>query len=250
MSTNAILLRAHDYGETSRVLRFCTERHGLLSVMAKGVRGRTGKGVAALATFASGELTAYVRPHRDLHTMKDFVCRRTRDRIAHDVLRFAGASTVAEIVLAHAEHEWPAGLHAALEAALDRLEDAEPAAVPAAVLAGLWAVVGALGFTPQVEACVRCGRALGPDEMGRFDLAAGGIRCTGCGEEGAGPRMGPIARGQLVELLEGRAPADLTHARRHAALVADFVAHHVVPRPLKSLPFLSGLLPDPTPALP
>jgi recombinational DNA repair protein (RecF pathway) len=44
VGTPAILLRAHAYGETSRILRFLTESHGLLSVMARGVRGKTGKG--------------------------------------------------------------------------------------------------------------------------------------------------------------------------------------------------------------
>jgi hypothetical protein len=30
--------------------------------------------------------------------------------------------------------------------------------------------------------------------------------------------------------------------------VADFLAHHVVAKPLKSIPFLTGLLPADTPA--
>jgi hypothetical protein len=62
--------------------------------------------------------------------------------------------------------------------------------------------------------------------------------------------MGPIARGQLAAMLEGETPSPLTHARQHFSLIADFLTHHVVPKPLKSMPFLTGLLPVEAPAQP
>ncbi|NNK62687.1 MAG: DNA repair protein RecO, partial [Gemmatimonadetes bacterium] len=37
-TTDAVLLRAHAYGETSRVLRFLTRDRGIVGVMARGVR--------------------------------------------------------------------------------------------------------------------------------------------------------------------------------------------------------------------
>ena len=95
--TPAILLRGYDYGDTSRILRFYTREHGLLSVVAKGVRGRSGKGAATLSSFATGELTAYVKPQRDLHTMKDFQCTRLREGLGREMLRFGGASAAAEL---------------------------------------------------------------------------------------------------------------------------------------------------------
>lgn len=242
--THAVLLRSHDYGDTSRILRFLTEDHGLLSAVAKGVRGRTGKGTSALATFASGDLTVYVKAHRDLHTMKDFECRKLRSGLASDVLRFAGASAAAELVLAHAEPEPHPGLFTALVSAFDELEAVPERERVGAVLSGLWSITEAFGFAPQVDGCVRCGEVLGEADFGRFDLAAGGIRCPSCSEGAAGPRMGPGARAQLGRLLQGARPEDLSHARQHLALLADFLAYHVVSRPLKSLRFLEGFLPS------
>jgi len=244
VSTSAVLLRAYDYGDSSRILRFYTEAHGLVSVVAKGVRGRLGKGAAGLSSFATGELTAYLKSHRDLHTMKDFSCRRMRDGLGRGMLRFAGASAVAELVLAHTEQESHEQLFQALEAALDRLESVDEALLPSAVLAGLWTVTEALGFAPQLEACVRCGASLGEEDVGRFDLAAGGVRCPDCAQGAAGPRIGPVARSQLVELVGGELPAALTHARQHLSLVSDFVTYHVVSKPLKSFRFLGSLLPQ------
>lgn len=246
VSTPAVLLRAHDYGDSSRILRFYTRDHGLLSVMARGVRTRSGKGTTAVASFASGELTAYVKLNRDLHTMKEFSCTRLRAGLGGEVLRFAGAAAAAELVLAHTEQEPHAGLFRALEGALDGLEVISSDDVPAAVLAGLWSITEAFGFAPQLDSCVQCDSPFGEEEVGRFDLAAGGVRCEECSEEAAGPRVGPIARAQLASLLRGEIPPRLTHARQHLGLVSDFVAYHVVSKPLKSLRFLGEVLPPDT----
>lgn len=244
VGTRAILLRAHDYGETSRILRFYTEGHGLLSVMARGIRGKSGKGGTTLATFATGDLTAYVRPQRDLHTMKDFACTRLRSGLGASVLRFAGASAVAELVVSHADQEPHPQVFDALEAVLDTLEKAPEAAVATAALSGTWRVVEAFGFAPELAVCVRCGEVLDDDEVGRFDFAAGGILCASCAEGFSGPRVGPGARGQIRQLLGGEVDPPVTYARRHLALLSDFVAFHVAQRPLKSLRFLGDLLPQ------
>jgi DNA repair protein RecO (recombination protein O) len=243
VKTRAVLLRSHDYGDSSRILRFYTQDHGLVSVVAKGVRGKSGKGTTTLASFASGELTAYVKAHRDLHTMKDFHCDRLREGLAADVLRFAGASAAAELVLVHAEAERQPGVFHAIMAGLDALTETDKVDLPGTVLAVLWTITESFGFAPQLDVCVRCDHLLGADEVGRFDFSAGGVRCAECGEDAAGPRIGPIARSQLESLLSGTVPPALTHTRQHLGLVSDFIAYHVVSKPLKSLRFLGSVMP-------
>lgn len=243
VSTPAVLLRAHAFGETSRILRFYTRDHGLVAVMAKGVRTRSGKGTTTLDTFASGELTAYIKAQRDLHTMKDFACTRARPGLGTSVLRFAGASAVAELVVAHTDQEPHPEVFDALESSLDALELVDEARVAAACVSGAWRVVAAFGFAPELEACIHCGNPLGADEMGRFDLGAGGALCAPCSEGSQGPRVGPVAREQLRALARGALDVPLTHPRRHLTLLSDFIAFHVAPRPLKSLAFLGELLP-------
>ncbi|MDH3207659.1 MAG: DNA repair protein RecO [Gemmatimonadota bacterium] len=241
--TGAVLLRAHDYGDSSRILRFYTEGHGLLSVVARGVRGRSGKGTATMATFATGQLTVFVKAHRDLHTMKDFECTSLRHGLGSDVLRFTGASAAAELVLSHAEQETHPGLFEALVKALDDIEVAPMSDRAGTILAGLWTLTEAFGFAPQIDGCIRCGEVLEDTDVGRFDLAAGGVRCQACSEAAAGPRVGPGARRQLRALLRGELPPDLSHTRQHLALLEDFLAYHVISKPLKSLRFLGDLFP-------
>lgn len=196
-----------------------------------------------MSNFASGELTAYIKAHRDLHTMKDFECTRLREGIAGEVLRFAGAAAASELVLAHTEGERQPAVFDAVERALDALATAESAALPGTVLATLWTITEAFGFAPQLDSCVRCHEPLRPEEVGRFDFAAGGVRCPECAVDAAGPRIGPIARSQLEALLAGEIPPGLSHTRQHLGLVSDFIAYHVVSRPLKSLRFLGSVMP-------
>lgn len=243
VTTRAVLLRAHDYGESSRILRFYTRDHGLVSVVARGVRGRSGKGTATLSSYASGDLTVYMKSHRDLHTMKDFTCSETREILGAHMLRFGAAAAAAELVLSHAEADPQPGVFDTLENGLDTLGGAGADDLPGVSLAVLWAIVESFGFAPQLDSCVRCDEVLGADEMGRFDFAAGGIRCADCSEDAAGPRLGPIARSQVDALVAGTVPPGLSHTRRHLGLVSDFIAYHVVNRPLKSLAFLGSLLP-------
>jgi len=243
VSTPAVLLRAYAYGDTSRILRFYTREHGLLSVVARGVRTRSGQGTTTLDTFASGELIAYVRPQRDLHTMKEFICTRLRSDLGGDVLRFAGASAVGELVVGHTEQQPHPEVFEALEGSLDALQTAPVQCVTAACLSGAWRVVVAFGFAPELEACTRCARAFDAAEVARFDLAAGGLLCTGCAEGSSGPRVGPGAREQLRALVRGDVSRPVSHARRHLALLSDFIVFHVAQKPLKSLRFLGDLLP-------
>ena len=146
--------------------------------MARGVRGKTGKGGLTLATFASGELTAYVRPHRDLHTMKDFDCTRLRSRLGTDVLRFAGASAIGELVVVHAEQEPRPEIFHALELGLDRLEDVPEELVPAACLSGLWQIVAAFGFAPALPSRPRASVGSTSPRAARCAPPAPGMRAA------------------------------------------------------------------------
>lgn len=237
------MLRAQDFGNSSRILRLYTRDYGLLSVMARGVRGRIGRGTTTVASFATGELIAYVKPHRDLHTMKEFQCVSPRERLGRNVLRFAGACAIAELVLSHTRQAPQAGIYEALEDTLDGLERVPANALAATALSGLWIITEAFGFAPQVDSCVLCYAPVGVDEVGRFDFSAGGVRCACCSEDATGPRVGPIVRNQLKGMLVGDVPGELTYARRHLGLVSDFIAYHVVSRPLRSLSFLGRVLP-------
>ncbi len=244
VSTPAILLRSFPYSETSTVLKFYTLELGVTGVMARGARKGQSKGKTALGTFSEGVLTLFVKPSRDLQTLKDFATTNARRALATDVTRFAAASVLGEVVLRHAGAEKSPPLYGYLAAALDRIAAGEGADPIAEFLSEGWGLVDALGYRPELLGCASCGRVLEADEMGRFDFAAGGIRCTDCAQGGEGPRIGGGGREQLATLLDGQVPTALTRPRAHVKLFSDFVTYHVSDgRPLPSLGFLADLLP-------
>ena len=200
VSTPAVLLRSFNYSETSRVLRLYTKDLGLVSVMAKGIRRSGARGQGALDTFSRGELTAYIRPTRDLQTFKEFAVEEAGGSLGRDVLRFAGASVLAEIVLLHAGPDPSPQVFERLTSALRRI-DAEPrAGVIGVVLAEGWVLVTTLGYEPQIDGCVDCGRTLGATEVLRFDFSGGGMRCSNCASDHLGPRVTFFDKMQTIHI--------------------------------------------------
>ena len=227
VSTPAVLLRSFNYSETSRVLKLYTKDLGLVSVMAKGIRRGGARGQGGLDTFSRGELTAYVRSTRDLQTFKEFAVEEAGGSLGRDVLRFAGASLLAEIVLLHAGSDPSPEVFERFTNALRRIDTEPLAGIIGAVLAEGWMLVTTLGYEPQIDLCVSCGRAPDASEVLRFDFSAGGVRCSDCASDHSGPRVGPGARQQLTALLKGTVPEELRKPRAHLRLLHDFVTYHI-----------------------
>ncbi len=241
-TTPAILLRAHPFSESSKVLRFYTRVLGLVGVMARGVRRGASKARGALGTFSEGVAVIAVRDTRELQSLREFTPKKARIGLAADLQRLAGASLAAELVLWHADQEPHPGLYDLLSRGLDRLEAATPNALAAEALALGWSIVQVFGFGPELSACTGCGRTLESDEMARFDLDAGGVRCPSCHAPEGSRRIGPGARAQVARFLQGdasavpladarptdNAPAEAPAAPAHLSLLDDFVTFHLL----------------------
>lgn len=241
--TDALLLRSHPYSETSLILRFLTPDLGVMGVMARGVRRGGSKGRSGPGTFDRGRLEVQYRPNRDLQTLRDFHVTEPGRPLGRDVLRFTGASLLAELVLAQPSHDASPELFRAVADALERLRVAEDQAVGGEVLAAGWRIVRLLGYAPRIGTCVRCGRSVPAQGVGRFDHGAGGVRCPACVSEGGGIRIGPRARRDLEALLRDSPPVPLRGPRGHLGILAAFATHHLdLRRPLRTTGVLRDLL--------
>ena len=246
VTTDAILLRAHPFSESSRVLRFYTRDLGLVGVMARGIRRGASRGHGGVDTFGEGTAVIFMRDGRELQSLREFSLAKARFALAADFRRLAGASIAAEIVLRHAAEEPNAELYRALSRGLDRLGSAGPESIIGEVLALGWRISHALGFAPELTVCTGCGRLLEPDEMARFDLSAGGVRARECPAADGSRRIGPVARAQLLTLLEGDVPEELRGQGAHLTLLDDFVTFHMLGgRRIGSFGFLDASPPDP-----
>lgn len=256
VTCSGILLRSYDYSDSSRIFRFLTAERGLVSVIGKGVRKRSAQGDAAIQTLSEGSLTFHFRPDRELHPLRDFQSREGSLSLGRDVRRFAGASLVAELILAHKLEESDPALYEWFRHVLQQLAEADAADIPGWILAGGWGTLAHLGYPPELSQCVCCGRELeDPADTGavdeeaaethRFDISAGGLICARCAvaTKGGLPRVGPGARSDLLRLVEGDPPNGVRGVSAHLSLLEAFALHHLAPRnALRSFAVLRPLL--------
>ena len=229
--SDAIVLHAFDYLESSRILRLATREGGVRSALAKGARRSQRRFGSALDLFAQGTAQLSTKPGRDLDTMTGFDIAASRPALAEDLGRFAGASAIAELVLHFStEHADPA-LFDAIAGALDAIAAADPDRALDATLAGAWRLIAVLGFTPALTECAECHASIDDAGDATFSHPAGGVLCARCAAFAPGGRRMPAdARRVLRAWTTGApdVPLDPPAARAHQRLLREFLQHHVV----------------------
>lgn len=238
--TEAILLHAFDYLESSRILRLLTRDGGVQSALARGARRSRARYGSSLDLFAQGTAQLHTKPQRELHTLSGFDLSKSRAGLAQDVSRFTAASAVSELALRFAGEDSGPILFDTVDEALDLIAGAAPEQTVAAGLASCWRIVSALGFTPALENCALCHTEIEPAAEAGFSHAAGGALCVRCsGITPAARRLPASARGAIVGwLAEGhRAPITQTEGRAHQRLLREFLSEHLDDgRPLRAFP--------------
>ena len=228
--TEAIVLHVFNYSESSRILRLATREAGVQSVMARGARASQRRFGSAVDLFAEGEVQYEARSGRDLHTLSRFDVVRSRVALGTSLDRFEGASALAEVMLrVAAEDETPATAFDALRAGLDSIASDRDAMV--ASIRAIWQLLGAIGFTPALEACVQCDAELDPDVDVSFSAEAGGVLCADCASHLSARRLPASARQQIAAWLQGSDEAendmDVLTGAAHRRLLRLFVHAHL-----------------------
>ena len=228
--TEAIVLHAFDYLETSRIIRLMTRDAGIQSVLARGARNSRKRFGSAVDLFAQGTAEINIRPNRELQSLASFEVTRARAGFALDVGRFTAGSMITEMALRTSSDEPAPGLFDVVELALDRLSVAPPDETIDAALSGAWHIIATLGFTPALDVCANCHAALDPSARVSFSHSAGGALCSRCSANATGARVLPAAaRNALREWINGgRAPVlDLTEGKAHQRLLREFFQEHM-----------------------
>ncbi len=228
--TEALVLHAFDYLETSRIIRLMTRDAGVQSVIARGARNSRKRFGSAVDLFAQGTAEIHIRPNRELHALGSFEVTRGRAGFALDVGRFTAGSMIAELALRTASDEPAPGLFDAVEMTLDRLAAAPPDETIDTALSGAWHIVATLGFTPALDVCANCHTELDPQVRVSFSHSAGGALCARCAVHASGSRVLPSpARNALREWITGgRAPGlDPNEGRAHQRLLREFFHEHM-----------------------
>ena len=236
--TEAIVLHAFDYLESSRIIRLLTREGGVQSVLARGARKSRGRYGSALDLFAEGTAQIYVKPNRELHNLSSFEVSRSRGELAHDIGRFTAASTIAELALRFAGEDSGPDLYDTVVDVLDRLARSSPEHTIEDGLAACWRIVSVLGFTPELSSCALCHTPLRDADDATFSHGSGGIICPSCSNLApTGRKIPATARAAIRRWLAGEESTSLSdaEARSHQRLLREFLGAHLSDdRPLRA----------------
>lgn len=227
-----VVIRTHKLGEADRIVTLLTQQRGLLRAVAKGVRRTSSKFGARLEPFMVADLQCYEGRTLDTITQAETL-GAYGPRISADYERYRAGSVMVETA--------------------ERLSEGGPAPEQYHLLVGglrtlatgrtptelvrdsyLLRALGAAGWTPGFEECVRCG-APGPHTIVAVQL--GGVLCEACRVPGA-PRLDPGSIALLRALLAGDWEAALAsddRERGQAAGIAAAYAQWHLERGLRSL---------------
>jgi len=201
--TNAIILDSFDYGESDRILAFCTKDFGKVKGIAKGARRSRKRFVGRLEPGSCINLFFHYSEKSELVRVEDAALINGFAGIRGDVERFASACYLLELTGAFTRP----GL--SLPEVFSTLFDFISSigrGVDNALMSRFFEVklLSILGFMPGLEHCVSCGVAVGSPERGGklcFCPQRGGLLCKDC----LGELMGEAAGRGLLSLSAGTA---------------------------------------------
>jgi len=149
--TDAVVLHAFDYGETSRIVRLLTRQNGVIGVMARGARRPTSTFGSTLQPTSYIQAVYYHRPQRGLQTLKETSYVVRFKRLTAEVERVTTALRVVEVarLLLEEGEAHPLALDLVVHA-LGFIDAAEANVTNAAPWFQL-RLAALLGFAPDVQ---------------------------------------------------------------------------------------------------
>lgn len=210
--TEAVVLRAFDYGETSRIVTLLTRQHGVVGTLARGARRPKSRFGSTLQPMSYVQALYYHKPGRGLQTLKETAHLARFDRLATDLGRVTLGLRAVEVVRAVVEEgeAHPLALDllvqtlAFLNAADGHLANALP-----------WfqlRLASLLGFAPDID---REAVLALDDDGGSLLLDSGAIEPAGGGAFGTAPSAAAAgASRQALRAFAVLARTDLATASR------------------------------------
>ncbi len=238
----AVVLKTYDLGEADKILVLFAREAGKVSAVAKGSRKAKSKSAGGAQAF--GHNVYLLHRGRNLDIVGQYEIVRQYRQIRGDLDRLAYASYAADLVFQTSHERDPApDVFDLLVWILNTIEEGRNSEVAFHVFE--LRLMETLGYRPQLDACVVCGREVPEDA--RFSSEAGGILCDRCRLGAAGARE--ISEGALRSLRLLQEPGDTRWQslrlagevlREVRAVLDDYIVYRLEKRPA-SLEFLRSL---------
>ncbi len=199
-STEALVLRGHKLGETSRIVVLLTRERGKLRAVARGARGRLTRYRSALEPLSEVRVSLYGRQGAELLRLGDaellHSAFRANERSLDSALFLSGCAELLDAFCSEGEAE-----DKVYRLALAVVRAAEAGASPELLGRYLEAWLLRLhGLYPPLDRCAACGTALSASPL-RYHRPAHGFVCDGC-LPASGPVLSLEARALLARFFK------------------------------------------------
>ena len=239
-----IVLRSQPFGEADRIITLLTRPEGKVRAVARGVRQTRSRLMGSTQLFTYGSYLL-VRGRSDLETLSQGEIRESLRRLREDLDLMAYASYACELVdRMMVEREPDEFVFGLVLAVLRQMEAGSP---PFGLVRYLeLALLDRLGYRPELDGCLRCGKAWSPGNGWGIDGEAGGLICPECG---TAPTVRRLSPGAVESLRRMRSlPAERAGVLRFSAETAREVRSALrdlldarIEGPLKTRAFLESL---------
>lgn len=244
--TSALVLRAVDVFETSRVLTLFSRELGKVSALAKGARRLKSPFQSGLDLLSVCDIVLLHKSSEALDLLTEAVLLERFEPFRRDLSALFAGFYVAELLHDLTDHHDP---HPRLfDAAVVTLRHlGEPALRSRRVLRFELACLRELGLMPALETCVNCG---GPVEARgdsvAFGLSTGGVLCSSC--RPGQPHVATLSGRTLDTIRVLGAPGSAWRDNAYSGPVLGpvrstlgaVISHHLGRRP-RMLPYLSAI---------
>ena len=181
LKDEAVVVRLTEFSETSQIVSVFSIGHGQLRLIAKGARRSTKQRFAAgLDLLELGEV-GFIPAHGDaqLGTLTEWVQRDAFAGLRRELVRLYAGLYAVELVAYLTEEGDP---HPELFRALVETLRALGGDAPAAPLVPAFQsdLLRAIGYAPNLEQCMGCGRPVARGGPVFFSAGAGGLLCRDC----------------------------------------------------------------------
>ena len=173
----AIVLRQRKLGETDKIITLYTAEYGKVDAVAKGVRRLKSRLAGNVEPLTHGSFLLARGRNLDIITQVQSI--ESFQPLHDDLGRLSHALYAAELLdRATEERSENFALYRLLLDTLRRLTERDD--LERTLRYYEMAVLGQLGYRPELQRCVVCGAELAPGEVVRWAANLGGVVCSNC----------------------------------------------------------------------